>query len=81
MVEKRRCSLQISEKLSNPVIGVRHVQCLLIFCGLCLIYGMRVNLSMAIVAMMDNAGANPNFPVSQKKLQFNFIWNFIYAKS
>ncbi|CAD7015093.1 unnamed protein product [Ceratitis capitata] len=62
MVVTRRGSLEIKEKFINCIFGVRHLQCLLIFCGLCLIYGMRVNLSMAIVAIMDNEAANPEFP-------------------
>ncbi|XP_017477908.1 PREDICTED: putative inorganic phosphate cotransporter [Rhagoletis zephyria] len=62
MMEKRRISLETNVMVSQPMLGVRHLQCFLIFCGLCLIYAMRVNLSMAIVAMMDNAAANPNFP-------------------
>lgn len=66
MVVTRRGSLEIKEKFINCIFGVRHLQCLLIFCGLCLIYGMRVNLSMAIVAIMDNEAANPEFPVSLK---------------
>ncbi|XP_017477912.1 PREDICTED: putative inorganic phosphate cotransporter [Rhagoletis zephyria] len=45
-----------------PTFGRRHLQCLLLFCGLSAIYGMRVNLSVAIVAMMDKSAANPNFP-------------------
>lgn len=73
MVEKRCCSREIGENLSSPVICVRHILCLLIFCGLCLIYGMRVNLSVAIVAMMDNAGANPNFPVSIHNINFKLF--------
>lgn len=47
-----------------PMFGRRHVQCLLLFFGLSIIYAMRVNLSVAIVAMMDKTASNPNFPVS-----------------
>ncbi|XP_054738467.1 putative inorganic phosphate cotransporter isoform X1 [Anastrepha obliqua] len=45
-----------------PIFGRRHVQCLLLFCGLSTIYGMRANLSVAIVAMMDKNTTNPDFP-------------------
>lgn len=47
-----------------PIFGRRHVQCLLLFFGLAVIYAMRVNLSVAIVAMMDKNASNPDFPVS-----------------
>lgn len=40
------------------------MQCLLLFFGLAVIYAMRVNLSVAIVAMMDKNASNPDFPVS-----------------
>lgn len=42
---------------------MRHVQCILAFCGLAVAYAMRVNLSVAIVAMTDSNSTNPNFEV------------------
>ncbi|XP_017477909.1 PREDICTED: putative inorganic phosphate cotransporter [Rhagoletis zephyria] len=50
------------DKIKGKTIGYRHLQCLLIFLGFALLFAMRVNLSVAIVAMMDNKGANPDFP-------------------
>lgn len=53
--------------------GVRHVQAFLVFLGLTLAYALRVNLSVAIVAMTDNS-SNPNYQVSffNFKLKFGF---------
>lgn len=45
--------------------GVRHWQMLLIFCGLTVGFTMRVNLSVAVVAMTNATTINPDFPVSE----------------
>lgn len=47
---------------SAGAFGVRHVQAFPVFLGLTLAYALRVNLSVAIVAMSDNS-SNPQFPV------------------
>lgn len=44
--------------------GLRHLQVLLLFTGLLLAYGLRVNMSIGIVAMVDNT-SNPDFEVTQ----------------
>ncbi|XP_054739453.1 putative inorganic phosphate cotransporter [Anastrepha obliqua] len=63
MVTNRKLSLEPSQtKFKGKTIGYRHLQCLLISLTFGLLFAMRVNLSVAIVAMMDNKGANPNFP-------------------
>ncbi|XP_011178032.1 putative inorganic phosphate cotransporter [Zeugodacus cucurbitae] len=62
MVTERRYSVEANKKFKGQTIGYRHLQCLLIFTGFCLIFATRVNLSIAIVAMMDNKAANPDFP-------------------
>lgn len=46
------------------MFGVRHFQAFLLFLGLTLAYAMRVNLSVAIVAMTDRHAANPDFEVN-----------------
>lgn len=43
-------------------LGLRHVQVLLLFTCMVLAYSLRVNMSIGIVAMMDNS-ANPEFVV------------------
>ncbi|XP_053963959.1 putative inorganic phosphate cotransporter [Anastrepha ludens] len=48
--------------LKAPTFGWRHLQCFMICIGLTAAFAMRVNMSVAVVAMMDNKAANPNFP-------------------
>lgn len=51
--------------ISDAIYGVRHTQVILLFVMLVIAYGMRVNLSVAIVAMTDpEASSNPDIPVS-----------------
>lgn len=45
------------------MFGVRHLQAFLMFLGLTLAYAMRVNMSVAIVAMTNNTAANPDYEV------------------
>lgn len=47
--------------LPGTNFGVRHLQTLLLFFGLTIAYAMRVNLSVAVLAMASNKGANPDF--------------------
>lgn len=49
---------------SDKLFGVRHFQVCLLFVGILLAYTLRVNLSVAIVAMLDKENANPDYPVS-----------------
>lgn len=42
--------------------GIRHLQCFLLFGGLSIAYALRVNLSVAIVAMTDSKHPNPDHP-------------------
>lgn len=44
--------------------GERHKQTLILFFGMVISYGLRVNLSVAIVAMTDKSSANRHFIVS-----------------
>lgn len=46
--------------------GERHKQTLILFFGLVIAYGLRVNLSVGIVAMTDKSSANTHFIVSVK---------------
>lgn len=63
-------------------IGVRHVQALLLFLCTSTAYSLRINLSLAIVAMVDNKD-NPDFPVfdwekkTQSVLLSSFFWGYL----
>lgn len=76
---KRKCFLQklLITFLSfetEKFFGVRHIQAALLFFMIVIAYGMRVNLSVTIVAMTDPAATvNPNIPVS--KIIFNYKKN------
>ncbi|XP_030556489.1 putative inorganic phosphate cotransporter [Drosophila novamexicana] len=64
-------------------LGVRHWQIFLLFCGLTVGFAMRVNLSVAVVAMTDAASINPNFPeypLSEKTKSWvlsSFFWGYV----
>ncbi|XP_014102879.2 putative inorganic phosphate cotransporter [Bactrocera oleae] len=62
MVSDRRSSFVSNSKFKGKMFGHRYLQCLLLFTGFLLIFALRVNISIAIVAMMDNKAANPDFP-------------------
>lgn len=55
--------LHLSSIYVAGVFGMRHFQTFLMFLGLTLAYAMRVNMSVAIVAMTDKNAANPDFDV------------------
>jgi len=54
--------------VSDSGLGVRHLQVFLLFFALTVAYALRVNLSVAVVAMTDAASVNPNFPVSIRRI-------------
>ncbi|XP_028173068.1 putative inorganic phosphate cotransporter isoform X3 [Ostrinia furnacalis] len=62
-----------------PALGVRHLQVLLIFFGLLLAYAMRVNMSMAIVAMTDPHSKHAfNWSTqTQSIILSSFFWGYI----
>ncbi|XP_012154827.1 putative inorganic phosphate cotransporter isoform X1 [Ceratitis capitata] len=68
-------------KTKAPRIGTRHIQCLLIFFGLSAALMQRVNLSVAIVAMMDKNSANPDFEeyVWSEKTKSYVLSSFFWA--
>ena len=39
--------------ITGGIFGIRHLQCFLLFCCLTVAYALRVNLSVAIVAMTE----------------------------
>lgn len=63
------------------MFGHRYLQCLLLFTGFLLIFALRVNISIAIVAMMDNKAANPDFPVSELSFLYRTENIYIYNRT
>ncbi|XP_065367463.1 putative inorganic phosphate cotransporter [Calliphora vicina] len=57
-----------NEEIKAPkMLGVRHLQCLLLFWGLAVGYAMRINLSVSIIAMTD--------PMEEKPFAQIFDWS------
>ncbi|XP_018803940.1 PREDICTED: putative inorganic phosphate cotransporter [Bactrocera latifrons] len=69
-----------------PLFGARHVQCILMFFGVSAAFAQRVNLSVAIVAMMDKSSANPDFEDYQwsektkSYLLSSFFWGYFVTQ-
>ncbi|EDW02606.1 putative inorganic phosphate cotransporter [Drosophila grimshawi] len=82
------CSRTGYDSIGNtgPRFGVRHLQCILVFFGLAVAYGMRVNLSVAIVAMTDKNATNPDFPEFdwdesiKSYLLSSFFWGYVVTQ-
>ncbi|XP_012255380.2 putative inorganic phosphate cotransporter isoform X2 [Athalia rosae] len=66
--------------------GVRHVQSLLMFLGLTFAYTLRVNMSVAIVAMSDSSMANPDIEEfgwdssTQSLILSSFFWGYVVTQ-
>ncbi|XP_011178022.1 putative inorganic phosphate cotransporter [Zeugodacus cucurbitae] len=73
-------------KSKAPLFGARHVQCILIFLGLSAAMTQRVNLSVAIVAMMDKNSTNSDFEEYQwsektkSYLLSSFFWGYFVTQ-
>ncbi|XP_055643877.1 putative inorganic phosphate cotransporter isoform X2 [Toxorhynchites rutilus septentrionalis] len=65
--------------------GIRHVQTMLLFFGLTVAYALRVNLSVAIVAMVDNS-ANEDFEQfdwdekTKSIILSSFFWGYVVTQ-
>ncbi|XP_031631771.1 putative inorganic phosphate cotransporter isoform X3 [Contarinia nasturtii] len=81
MVRNRRY-----ESCASSIFGVRHLQALLLFLGLTLAYAMRVNLSVAIVAITDKHAANPEFEdhdwdeKTKALVLSSFFWGYVWSQ-
>ncbi|XP_034476782.1 putative inorganic phosphate cotransporter [Drosophila innubila] len=73
MVKNRR----FEEESSG--FGVRHVQILLLFCALAVGFGMRVNLSVAIVAMAEFPEYNWSEKIKSLVLS-SFFWGYVLTQ-
>lgn len=66
--------------------GVRHLQTFFLFLCLTIAYAMRVNLSVAIIAMVDRNATNPNFEEyqwnenTQSVILSSFFWGYIFTQ-
>lgn len=82
-MEKQRFDEQPIEPPSG--FGIRHVQCLLLFFGLTVGYALRVNLSVAIVAMVDKTGSSTfdHFDwneQTQSVILSSFFWGYVVTQ-
>ncbi|XP_058452667.1 putative inorganic phosphate cotransporter isoform X1 [Malaya genurostris] len=76
-----------SENLKSPSgFGIRHLQTVLLFFGLTVAYALRVNLSVAIVAMVDKKAANEEFEEfnwneeTQSIILSSFFWGYVVTQ-
>ncbi|XKL68545.1 hypothetical protein PGB90_004036 [Kerria lacca] len=64
------------------VFGIRHVHVIMIFSAVTLAYTLRLNMSVAIVAMTDKSKANPYYPefpwneMEKSKILSAFFWGY-----
>ncbi|KAG6449214.1 hypothetical protein O3G_MSEX005919 [Manduca sexta] len=68
-----------ADKKPNGIFGIRHLQAILLLFALVLAYGMRVNMSIAIVAMTDK-DSEDSFDWSIQKqsvILSSFFWGYI----
>jgi len=49
---------------AGPLLGMRHVQTLLLFFNITCLYIGRLNVGVAVVAMTNAESTNPDFPVT-----------------
>lgn len=61
-----------SISFTGPVVGIRHLQTLLIFLIITTIYLGRLNVGVSVVAMTNAESTNPDFPVSYRILFIPF---------
>ncbi|KAJ8980968.1 hypothetical protein NQ317_013422 [Molorchus minor] len=72
----------MEDTYTGPRFGIRHAITILLFLLLSIAYGMRVNLSVAIVAMTDNTTSeNPDIPTydwnNKSVILSSFFWGYI----
>lgn len=79
----RRYKYQPLGSIDSPIFGVRHCQVLVLFLLIFIAYGIRVTLSVAIVAMTDpTASSNPEVPTypgwhDKSIILSAFFWGYI----
>ncbi|XP_054089962.1 putative inorganic phosphate cotransporter isoform X1 [Zeugodacus cucurbitae] len=79
-----------SVKLANckkcPWFGIRHLQALLIFFNIVVVYFSRINVSVSVVAMTNANTTNPDFPEydwnekHKSVIISSFYWGYIFTQ-
>nr|AAL49277.1 RE73545p [Drosophila melanogaster] len=70
----------------GPLLGMRHVQTLLLFFNITCLYIGRLNVGVAVVAMTNAESTNPDFPeydwtLTQKSyILSSFFWGYIITQ-
>lgn len=70
----------------SQLFGVRHLQVFLMFLCLAVAYALRVDMSVAIVAMMDKNGTGVDFPeyhwdnTIKANLLTSFFWGYVITQ-
>ncbi|XP_075168361.1 putative inorganic phosphate cotransporter [Haematobia irritans] len=70
----------------GPFIGMRHVQSLLLFLNIVVIYISRLNIGVAVVAMTNAETTNPDFPEfdwNEKEISYilsSFYWGYFVTQ-
>lgn len=72
---------EVSNDIKKPdaILGIRHLQTAMLFLAMVLAYGMRVNISMAIVAMTDKDNEDSfNWSMqTQSVILSSFFWGYV----
>lgn len=72
--------------VTETSLGIRHLHVALLFTCIAVSYSMRVNLSVAIVAMIDKETANPDYQdfqwneQTQSLVLSSFFWGYIVTQ-
>ncbi|XP_073845564.1 putative inorganic phosphate cotransporter [Musca autumnalis] len=70
----------------GPIWGMRHMQALLIFLDIVVIYIGRLNIGVAVVAMTNAETTNPDFPEfdwNEKEISYilsSFYWGYVVTQ-
>ncbi|EDW56844.1 putative inorganic phosphate cotransporter [Drosophila sechellia] len=75
-----------AETNKGPVLGMRHVQALLIFLNITTVFIGRLNVGVSVVAMTNAATTNPDFPeydwteAEKSYILSSFFWGYILTQ-
>ncbi|XP_023177676.2 putative inorganic phosphate cotransporter isoform X2 [Drosophila hydei] len=75
-----------AELNKGPILGIRHVQALLIFVTITSVYIGRLNVGVSVVAMTNAESTNPDFPeydwteAEKSYILSSFYWGYIITQ-